>query len=512
MIIDDKTTVYSLKSIQLIEPIMQEVENMAKERIIIIGSGIAGCTAALRLMRNYDVTIITKGQKEESNSMLAQGGVAAAVAKNDSPKKHFSDTFQAGCYHNRPLAVRELTTCGPIIIQKLIKDGMMFDKEGHELAFGLEGAHQIPRILHAGGDQTGKFLTTFLQEQLTNIHWQEHQMAIQIMKHNEQAVGVSCLDSGNQLHTYYGEHIILATGGLGQLFPVTTNARTISGDGLALAFNAGAKLADMEFIQFHPTLLFVDGHCHGLISEAVRGEGAKLIRDNGTAIMAGVHPLLDLAPRDIVSATLSEEIAQGNLVFLEISAVKDFETRFPAITASLDNHHVPFRETMRIPVHPGAHFLMGGVRTDLNGRTSIPGLYAVGEVANTGVHGANRLASNSLLETLVFGEKVAEYIQSNPAKLVSQAETNPLPKAFSTPHLPDKQLLQEKIGDALGITRTMEKLTDFLNWTNHFDLASNTREAAEISHMLIVAKLIAGSAQKRTESLGAHRILKGVTK
>lgn len=329
MIIDDKTSVYSLRSIQLIEPTMQEVETMTKERVIIIGSGIAGCTAAFRLMHDYDVTIITKGLKEESNSMLAQGGVAAAVSKNDTPKKHFSDTFQAGCFHNKVLAVNQLVTNGPIVIQKLIAEGMTFDEQNGELSLGLEGAHQLPRILHTGGDQTGKFLTTFLQEKLTNIHWQEQKMAIEIIKQNDSAIGVHCLDKENRLHTYYGEHIILASGGLGQLFPVTTNAATISGDGLALAYRAGAKLTDMEFIQFHPTLLFLNGRCHGLISEAVRGEGAKLIRADGSAVMTDVHPRADLAPRDIVAATLFAEIQDGNEVFLDITPIPNFEERFP---------------------------------------------------------------------------------------------------------------------------------------------------------------------------------------
>ncbi|EAC4315613.1 L-aspartate oxidase [Listeria monocytogenes] len=484
---------------------------MIKERVIIVGSGISGCTAALRLMQDYDVTIITKGYKEESNSMLAQGGVAAAVSKNDTPKKHFSDTFQAGCFHNKVLAVNQLVTHGPMVIQKLIAEGMTFDEQDGELALGLEGAHQLPRILHTGGDQTGKFLTTFLQEKLTNIHWQEQKMAIEIIKQNDTAIGVHCLDKENQLHTYYGEHIILASGGLGQLFPVTTNAATISGDGLALAYRAGAKLTDMEFIQFHPTLLFLNGRCHGLISEAVRGEGAKLIRTDGSAVMTDVHPRADLAPRDIVAATLFAEIQDGNDVFLDITTIPNFEERFPGITANLDAHHVPFRETKRIPVHPGAHFLMGGIRTDLSGKTNIPGLYAIGEVANAGVHGANRLASNSLLETLVFGEKVAEYIRTQKTNPIDHPEI-PLSNQTQTPHLPDKQLLQEKIWETLGITRKPEKITEFLYWLTDFDYANHTRETAEISHMLITAKLIAESALKRTESLGAHRILKGVIK
>ncbi|EAC2634436.1 L-aspartate oxidase [Listeria monocytogenes] len=484
---------------------------MIKERVIIVGSGISGCTAALRLMQDYDVTIITKGYKEESNSMLAQGGVAAAVSKNDTPKKHFSDTFQAGCFHNKVLAVNQLVTYGPIVIQKLIAEGMTFDEQNGELVLGLEGAHQLPRILHTGGDQTGKFLTTFLQEKLTNVHWQEQKMAIEIIKQNDSAIGVHCLDKENQLHTYYGEHIILASGGLGQLFPVTTNAATISGDGLALAYQAGAKLTDMEFIQFHPTLLFLNGRCHGLISEAVRGEGAKLIRTDGSAVMTDVHPRADLAPRDIVAATLFAEIQDGNDVFLDVTTIPNFEERFPGITANLDAHHIPFRETKRIPVHPGAHFLMGGIRTDLSGKTNIPGLYAIGEVANAGVHGANRLASNSLLETLVFGEKVAEYIRTQKINPIDHPEI-PLSNQTQTPHLPDKQLLQEKIWETLGITRKPEKITEFLYWLTDFDYANHTRETAEISHMLITAKLIAESALKRTESLGAHRILKGVIK
>lgn len=336
-------------------------------------------------------------------------------------------------------------------------------------------------------------------------------MAIEIIKQNDTAIGVHCLDKENQLHTYYGEHIILASGGLGQLFPVTTNAATISGDGLALAYQAGAKLTDMEFIQFHPTLLFLNGRCHGLISEAVRGEGAKLIRVDGSAVMTNVHPRADLAPRDIVAATLFAEIQAGNDVFLDITMIPNFEERFPGISANLDAHHVPFRQTKRIPVHPGAHFLMGGIRTDLYGKTNIPGLYAIGEVANAGVHGANRLASNSLLETLVFGEKVAEYIYTQKTKPTNYPEI-PLSSQTPTPHLPDKQLLQEKIWETLGITRKPEKITEFLHWLTDFDYANHTRKTAEISHMLITAKLIAESALKRTESLGAHRILKGVIK
>ncbi|EMV4814957.1 FAD-binding protein, partial [Listeria monocytogenes] len=350
-----------------------------------------------------------------------------------------------------------------------------------------------------------------LQEKLTDIHWQEQKMAIEIIKQNDSAIGVHCLDKENRLHTYYGEHIILASGGLGQLFPVTTNAATISGDGLALAYRAGAKLTDMEFIQFHPTLLFLNGRCHGLISEAVRGEGAKLIRTDGSAVMTDVHPRADLAPRDIVATTLFAEIQDGNDVFLDVTTIPNFEERFPGITANLDAHHVPFRETKRIPVHPGAHFLMGGIRTDLSGKTNIPGLYAIGEVANAGVHGANRLASNSLLETLVFGEKVAEYIYTQKTKPTNYPEI-PLSSQTTTPHLPKKQLLQEKIWETLGITRKPEKITEFLHWITDFDYANHTRETAEISHMLITAKLIAESALKRTESLGAHRILKGVIK
>ncbi|MBC2185823.1 L-aspartate oxidase [Listeria sp. FSL L7-0253] len=484
---------------------------MTKERVIIVGSGISGCMAALRLMPDYDVTIITKGHKEESNSMLAQGGVAAAVSKSDTPKKHFSDTFQAGCFHNKVLAVNQLVTCGPVVIQKLIDEGMTFDKKDGEFSLGLEGAHRLPRILHTGGDQTGKYLTTFLQAQLTNVQWQEGQMATEIIKHNEVAIGIHCLDKENQLHTYYGEHIILASGGLGQLFPVTTNAATISGDGLAIAYRAGAKLTDMEFIQFHPTLLFLNGRCHGLISEAVRGEGARIVRADGSAVMIGVHPLADLAPRDIVAATLFEEIERGNAIFLDITEVAHFEKRFPAITANLDAHQVPFRETKRIPVHPGAHFLMGGIRTDLHGKTNVTGLYAIGEVANAGVHGANRLASNSLLETLVFGEKVAEYIHTQKPNPKNYPQIPPT-SSTKTPHLPNKQLLQEKVWETLGITRKPEKITEFLHWLADFDYANHTRETAELSHMIITAKLIAENALKRTESLGAHRILKGVTK
>lgn len=482
------------------------------KKVLIIGSGIAGSLAASYLEKACKVTLMTKGRRDDSNSMLAQGGIAAALAADDDPYDHLQDTLTAGCDHNDPQRVEELVTLGPEVIQSLIDTGMKFDQKADgSWAYGLEGAHRKPRVLHCGGDQTGKHLTSFIQSQLAQTTWLENCTVSDLLIHENSCQGVVYLQNGIQ-KVFHADLVILATGGIGQLFPLTTNNWSISGDGIALAARAGATLKDMEFVQFHPTLLVVDGHCQGLISEAVRGEGARLVMEDGTLLMAGRHPQQDLAPRDVVSRVIKESLAAGHTIYLDISPIPDFTTRFPHITQILRKNTIPFETTHRIPVEPGAHFFMGGIETNEWGETSIHNLYAIGETACTGVHGANRLASNSLLEGLVFAKKASEHVLAKripftkPAIIVNYQNSRPL-------NLPTKQALQERAWDAIGIVRDSEQLQAFLDWLAQFhyqplNYPTLTEEKLEIANLCLVAEKIAQAALERKESLGAHAILK----
>ncbi|WP_439645192.1 FAD-binding protein [Lacticaseibacillus camelliae] len=463
---------------------------------------------ATRLQDTCAVTIVTKGDRRESNSMLAQGGIAASLDPGDSPQSHEEDTMKAGVYHNDEAAVKQLVTLGPKLIKALIAAGMTFDRHPDgPLSFGLEGAHSHHRILHANGDQTGEALTSFVQQQLHHVIWQTQVEALQLVVQNGacQGVLVRHLATGKQ-EVLVADAVVLATGGLGNLFDFTTNDRTVTGDGIALAAREGVKLTDMAFVQFHPTLLSIDHHCYGLITEAIRGAGAILVDENDTKIMAGV-PCADLAPRDVVARHLTAWQAQGHQLFLDISKVANFEQHFPGVTANLDKHHVPFRQTSRIPIQPGAHFMMGGVAADLNAGTSLPRLWAVGEVACNRVHGANRLASNSLLDCLVSGQKAADSIQQMPEQALS-------PMTVTTPparpiHLPALAALQKRAWADLGVERTRPQLQAFLRWLQQFNyaqLAAANLSADELTraNLCLCSQLIAQAALAEPKSLGAH--------
>jgi L-aspartate oxidase len=379
--------------------------------VLIIGSGIASLTVAAKLCKEKNVVIITKKKIRNSNSMLAQGGVAVAIAEDDHWKSHFDDTMNAGCYANREEMVELLVKEGQRTIQSLIKEGMAFDRdEEGNLLLGKEGAHRARRILHAGGDRTGAFLTEYMikrvQEHATII---EDETVIDLIVRNKTCVGVITRTEEGNVQKYVAQHIVLATGGIGGIYRYTSNAQVITGDGLAMAYRAGCELEDLEFVQFHPTMLYVNGYACGLVSEAVRGEGAILVTSTGGRVMQGVHEMEDLAPRDIVSREIYQRLLQKERVFLDISMITHFEKRFPAITELCHRHDISVEEGL-IPVVPGAHFHMGGIKTNQHGETSISRLYAVGEVACQGVHGANRLASNSLLEGLVYGSRLGELL------------------------------------------------------------------------------------------------------
>ncbi|MDG6112486.1 MULTISPECIES: L-aspartate oxidase [Lactococcus] len=489
------------------------------KKVVIIGSGLAGSIVAYYLGQQVEITILTKGTRGDSNSMLAQGGIAAVLSPKDKKESHIRDTLIAGEFHNSRIAVNFLVENGPEVIKDLIHSGLIFDRdESGNLSFGLEGAHSFSRIVHSGGDRTGKNVTEFVQNKLSSkIKWIESAMAVSWKVNNNKVTGLSYLDSEENIQMIDADIFVLASGGVGQLFNLTTNDKTVTGDGLAMTIRAEGKLTDLEFLQFHPTLLSVENKIPPiLISEAVRGAGAVLISGRGDKIMIGRHPKENLAPRDVVSRVVNEYIKKGDKVYLDISMVKNFETRFPFISDYLLSINVPFQVTKKIPIQPGMHFLMGGIKTTLKGETSLKNLYAVGEVACTGVHGANRLASNSLLEILAFGRSVAHSIlkesldrknkRENLDTLIEQINPKEIPF-----NLPEREILIQKVSNSLGIVRKRSEVCEFIQWLKRYQFEflpeKISKENLETANLCLVSEKIALAILKRKISLGAHYII-----
>ncbi|GAB3059318.1 L-aspartate oxidase [Virgibacillus ainsalahensis] len=493
--------------------------------VIIIGSGIAALSAAERLRVDKNVIVFTKSHKQNSNSYLAQGGIAAAVHRDDHWQEHYEDTITAGVAHADEANVKTLVASGADAVLDLIHKGMAFDCDTDgSLRLGKEGAHLRRRILHAGGDATGECLTTFMLDRLKdeqNVRIIENEMALDLLVTDGQCVGVITKDVVGVVREHMAEATILATGGCGQLYQSTSNAQVVTGDGIAMVYRAGAVLEDMEFMQFHPTLLYKNGVALSLVSEAVRGEGAYLVNNYGFRIMEGVHPLGDLAPRDVVAREIFKEIQCGRQVFLNIEDVANFADRFPTIYRACVHAGIDVDAGL-LPVRPGAHFMMGGIKAAADGRTSLAGLFAVGEVACTGVHGANRIASNSLLEGIVFGKMTAERILDlaedvdgcSPAEL---GRVQPVPArvddrvraGVGASPLPSNQEIQEKMTRLVGVVRVEADLLAMKEWVEGYDFLGEDLnmmlvEDAEIINMLTVAWLMTTSALERTESRGSH--------
>ncbi len=380
--------------------------------IVVVGSGLAGLTSALHASIYGKVAIITKSSLDISNSYNAQGGIAAAIGEDDSTSLHKLDSMEAGrglCDND---AMDVLVNEGRNCVNELIELGMPFDTKDGKLVLGLEGAHSKRRILHAEGDATGKVLTRFMLERIknvANIQAFENTTVVNLLVQNNRCSGVQALEFKSQKNILFrSKAVILATGGLARIYLRTTNPHTATGDGYALAYQAGAQLADMEFVQFHPTALHLCGKDAFLISEAVRGEGAYLINNKGERFMTAWHPLAELASRDLVSFAIFKEMQLSNTdhVFLSLKHLnsKVIQERFSHINKKLLEFGLNLTKD-NIPVAPAAHYTVGGVKTDLSGQTSIANLFAAGEVASTGAMGANRIASNSLLECLVFGKR-----------------------------------------------------------------------------------------------------------
>lgn len=496
-----------------------------KTDFLIIGSGVAGLRAAIGASRYGKVIVLNKGLGNESNSEFAQGGIAAALSEEEEEvRSHFQDTIEAGKGLCRKKAVKVLVEEGPQRIHELIAWGAEFDKVGDQFALTREGAHSHSRILRAKGDATGyeivKTLTrTALKEKNLSIRSGHFTTALVVSgagTHRSVCLGASVLDErlGTPL-LFLAKAVILATGGAGQVYRRTTNPPVATGDGIAMALQAGATLEDMEFFQFHPTSLSLPSAPSFLLSEAMRGEGALLRNAEGKFFMDRYHPAAELAPRDVVTRAIWDEMHQGKRqhVYLDLTHLKPsfVRERFPKIYATCLQYGIDITRE-QIPVAPSAHYLMGGVKTDLMGKTDIERLYAVGEVACTGVHGANRLASNSLLEGLVFGARVGEAVgrlPSLPPIALDRSEGPPPgPSAQPEEYLLVQKELRETMWNDVGIIRSdasiRRAIQKWRQWRVVLEKPALSRLALETQNLLWLAAAIMESALRRKESIGAH--------
>lgn len=485
--------------------------------VIVIGSGIAGLYTAIELSRDRKVLLITKKSLLESNTRYAQGGIAAVTAEDDSPLYHRQDTLLAGAGLCSSSAVDVLVHEGPQGVQELIRMGIAFDEENGTLALTKEGAHSHRRILHANGDATGHEIVRALSKQL-DLHrqaevWDDH-FVIDLVTRDGECLGILVqMPDGSRVFVR-GQATVLCSGGAGQLYRYTTNPEVATADGVAMAFRAGAEIRDMEFIQFHPTALSYPGAPRFLISEAVRGEGAVLRNIKGERFMHNYHELMELAPRDIVARAIVSEMEEtrSTYVYLDITHENPemIKHRFPTIYETCMRYGLDLTADW-IPVSPAAHYMMGGVKTDLHGESSISRLFACGEVSSTGVHGANRLASNSLSEAVVYGRRIAMRIRELP-----ESGTEAISYAFSlgrgeTPSQPivERRLkLQKVMVRYAGLRRSRELLLRAADELNRqlplFQTALTKREDYEFANLLTSALLVIYGALYREESRGAH--------
>ncbi|HWB83309.1 MAG TPA: L-aspartate oxidase [Bryobacteraceae bacterium] len=477
---------------------------------LVIGAGVAGLRAAIELAEAGSVLVVAKDSLRESSSEYAQGGIAVALSDDDEVQLHEQDTLYAGDGLCDRAAVHTLVEEGPAAIQQLIEWGAEFDRAGLKLAFTREGAHSRNRILHAHGDSTGSEIARTLYRKaasLSNVSFQSFAASVDLLVDGGISGAVLYDSRSSRPVNIHAKAVLLATGGLGHVFLNSTNPDVATGDGVAMAYRAGAEISDIEFVQFHPTALHVEGAPRFLLSEALRGEGAYLLNAAGERFMERYHPLKELAPRDVVARAIVQEISRTGAphVFLDLThRGSDFiRARFPRIYETCLRYGVDLG-VQPAPVHPAAHYAMGGVRTDLDGRTNLQRLYAAGEVASTGVHGANRLASNSLLEGVVFGARAGRAMREWCAR-----ET---PRCGHVERLSAPRTAPETIRriawEYCGIMRSGEGLRDAIRRLEHGqDSPADTGlppEVSESRNMHLVALLIARCALAREESRGAH--------
>ena len=487
--------------------------------VVVIGSGIAGLTTALQARAAGTVLVVTKDNLSAGSTRWAQGGIAAALGPGDTPEQHLADTLVAGAGICDAEAVRVLVTEGPEAVRELIALGTVFDQtEAGELSLTREGGHHRDRIAHAGGDATGAEIQRALVAAVRaapDIEVVEHALALDLVPGADGGVaGVTLHVMGEGQRDGVGavlcRAVVLASGGLGQVFSATTNPAVSTGDGMALALRAGAVLRDLEFVQFHPTVMWLGAGSTGqqpLISEAVRGEGAFLVDDDGVRFMTGQHELADLAPRDVVAKAIMRRMRETGAGHVWLDArhfgAAKWERRFPTILATCRAHGID-PVTDLIPVAPACHYASGGVATDLHGRTTVPGLFACGEVACSGVHGANRLASNSLLEGLVFSRRIAGVLRE---ALPAREEAAPDPRVPGLVPADARSLLQDTMTERAGVLRSADGLAAGAAALGR--LAAEPEDepgvaAWETTNLLTVATALLESARLREETRGSH--------
>ena len=503
------------------------------KRLIIIGSGVAGLTAALQAAAaGAHPVLLTKDRLGDSNSELAQGGLSAvtaqSIAAGDSVAAHVADTLAAGAGHCGPQAVRYMCASAADLVEQLEAHAVGFDRtEGGGYQLGLEAAHSAHRILHIHGDATGAGLVAALSAAVRRardarkLTVREHALAASLLLDERGAVaGVQVLQDG-RAHRLAADAVLLATGGLGRLYAATTNPAAATADGIGLAARAGAVIADAEFVQFHPTLVDPARYpAAGMVSEAVRGEGAVLVTDAGERFMPAEHPEAELAPRDVVARGIHRQLLAGRTVYLDARGIEAergagfLARRFPSITARLAACGLDLAADL-VPVVPAQHYAMGGIAADASARTTVPGLYAAGECANTTVHGANRLASNSLLEAMVFARTAVDAMLADDPGACAQLDVNDvaqLPTALSAldaAEAPlDLETLQREASEAIGVYRTGKQLERFAGLLAACaPVSESPREQLELENLWLAARFTTAGALARTGSLGAHHRL-----
>ena len=486
--------------------------------MVVIGSGIAGLVAALTAAPRARVAVLTKAELDDGCSRFAQGGIAAAVGPEDSPELHFRDTVAAGRGLCDEDAVRVLVEEGPRRVRELVEWGVGFDTHDGVLMVGREAAHTRARILHARGDATGLAIETALIDRLRargiEVHERHHATRL-LTDASGRCVGVEAIDADTgTARRVAASAVVLASGGAGRLWRSTTNPPPATGDGIALAWEAGAEVAGMEFVQFHPTALALPGAPRFLISEAVRGEGAHVVNARGERFLFDTDTRGELAPRDVVAQAVWHEMQRTGepSVYLDCAPLRDrAAVRFPTIHRTCLQHGIDITRE-RIPIAPAAHYLIGGVRTDLDGATSVAGLYACGEVASSGVHGANRLASNSLLESVVFGHRAADAALRHNAELpppslagvADTSDTNTAAAGVAALTARLRSTMWEHVGverDAPGLRTAAEAVDDVIH---QCDATQGSLDATALRAAAITASLVVAAATARTETRGAH--------
>lgn len=489
--------------------------------VIVLGSGVAGLRAALAAAKSCDVLLVTKDAAELSSTGWAQGGIAAAVEPADSPERHFDDTRTVACGLGHDDVIREVVEAAPACIRELLAAGARFDRAGDGLAIGREGGHSASRIIHADGDATGREIVRVLLDaarRQPRIRIFERCFAIDLLTHAGAVVGVVTFHPKYGHQMFWATTTVVATGGASRVYRESTNPPVVTGDGLAMALRAGATLRDMELVQFHPTTLYVAGAARALITEAVRGEGAHLVDRGGRRFMPEYDPAAELAPRDLVSRAIAAEMkrAHAPCMYLDVRhfAAGRFAERFPGIDRILRDVGIRPQADL-IPVRPAAHYTIGGIAVDRQAQTGVPGLLACGEAASTGLHGANRLASNSLLEGLVYGERAGRVAAERTAS--GGRIDRPLPLSHLLPHSPRTELDLADINSSLrsimsrnaAIERSGDRLGETLEiiefWSRYvMDKIFDEPAAWETQNLLTLAWCIARGAATRCESRGVH--------